>query len=419
MKQLNVLVNAYAVSPTWGSEPGVGWNWIVNIAKECNVYVITESEWKDDIEIALSKLPQKDNIHFYFNPVEQSVRDMCWRQGDWRFYHHYRLWQKETLIIAKNIIKEHHIDVIHQLNMIGFREPGYLWKIDGIPLVWGPIGNMAPLPLKFLDGTPVKDKIRLGLKNAISYYQVRHGRVSRAIRRADKLIAVLNSTSEIIKSYYGIDDVVVMPETGLKVTSKVVHQCKPDKPLQLLWVGRFIPTKKLDLALEILSRCNSDNFELHIIGWGTEKEEKYYHNLAEQFGISSKCIWYGKIPNERVQQLMKECDVFLFTSVVEGTPHVVLEAISNNLPVICFDICGQGVIVNDSIGWKIPIVSLTNATEEMVNVLKHVEANRELIYQKSENCELRKPELSWENKISNVIKIYKEVIEKYEKHKNN
>ncbi|MCM1141792.1 MAG: glycosyltransferase family 1 protein, partial [Muribaculum sp.] len=68
-RKLNVLVNAYAVSPNWGSEPGMGWNWIINIAKHCNVFVITEGEWKDEILEAAKKLPQKDNIHFYFNPL--------------------------------------------------------------------------------------------------------------------------------------------------------------------------------------------------------------------------------------------------------------------------------------------------------------------------------------------------------------
>ena len=30
---INVLVNAYAVNPYWGSEQGMGWNWVVNIAR--------------------------------------------------------------------------------------------------------------------------------------------------------------------------------------------------------------------------------------------------------------------------------------------------------------------------------------------------------------------------------------------------
>ena len=61
---LNVLVNAYAVSPAWGSEPGMGWNWVVNLARYCNVFVITEGEWRGEIEEAVEKLPQRGNLHF-------------------------------------------------------------------------------------------------------------------------------------------------------------------------------------------------------------------------------------------------------------------------------------------------------------------------------------------------------------------
>lgn len=408
---INVLISAYAVSPTWGSEPGVGWNWIINLAKECNVFVITESEWEDDIKKALLSHPQKDNIHFFFNPVSQNVRDMCWRQGDWRFYNHYRKWQKKTLEIAKDIISHNRIDIIHQLNMIGFREPGYLWQIKEIPFVWGPIGNMAPLPLSFLDGSSLKDKLKLGVKNVISYFQARSGRVSKAIHRADRLITVLDSAAEIINKHYGIENITVMPETGLRITPKTNHDIDTVRPLKLLWVGRFIPTKKLDLALKIMSECSSDKLELHIVGWGSEEEENRYREIAQIYNVSSKCIWYGKIPNDQVQQLMKECDIFLFTSVVEGTPHVVLEAISNNLPVMCFDMCGQGVIVNDSVGWKFPVRTLDSAANEMIRTIDILDKNRNLILEKSDNCEKRKPQLSWENKINQVISIYKTIIQ--------
>ena len=56
---INVLVNAYAVNPYWGSEQGMGWNWVVNIARYCNVYVITEGEFRDNIEEAMMSLSQK------------------------------------------------------------------------------------------------------------------------------------------------------------------------------------------------------------------------------------------------------------------------------------------------------------------------------------------------------------------------
>lgn len=41
---LNVLINAYAVAPNWGSEQGMGWNWISNLAKYCNLFIVTEGD---------------------------------------------------------------------------------------------------------------------------------------------------------------------------------------------------------------------------------------------------------------------------------------------------------------------------------------------------------------------------------------
>lgn len=406
IRRLNILINAYAVSPTWGSEPGVGWNWIINIAKECNVFVITESEWENEIIEAVSHLPQKDNIHFYFNPVSQSVRDMCWNQGDWRFYKYYKEWQKRTLAIAEEIVEKNGIDVIHQLNMIGFREPGYLWKIPDIPFVWGPIGNMAPVTLGYLHGSPIKNQIKQFVKNWISFFQARTGRVAKAVNHADQLITVLKSSAEIIKTKYH-KEAIIMPETGLVVTPSIRHQIENNRPIRILWVGRFIPTKKLDIALRILAIITkSANYELHIVGWGSKDEEERYKNMSKSLNVDKFCKWYGKIPNNRVQDLMKSCDIFLFTSVLEGTPHVVLEAISNNLPVMCFDMCGQGVIVNENIGWKIPFTSFEQAIQDMSDILISLSKDTEQLQLKSENCDIRKPQLSWESKIAKVIEIY-------------
>lgn len=138
---LSVLVNAFACSPGMGSEPGMAWNWCVNLAKYCELHIITGDEFRDRIESAVPELSHGENMHFYYNPITEKVREMCWNQGDWRFYRQYREWQKKTLLMARDIINNNHIDIIHQLNMTGFREPGYLWMIEEVPFVWGPIGG--------------------------------------------------------------------------------------------------------------------------------------------------------------------------------------------------------------------------------------------------------------------------------------
>ncbi len=47
-------------------------------------------------------------------------------------------------------------------------------------------------------------------------------------------------------------------------------------------------------------------------------------------------VWHGKIPNKEVHSPHEKGRHFTFTSIMEGTPHVVLEALQNNLPMVCF-----------------------------------------------------------------------------------
>ena len=48
---LSILINAYACSPNMGSEPGMAWNWCVNLAKYCELYIITEGEFQEKLRL--------------------------------------------------------------------------------------------------------------------------------------------------------------------------------------------------------------------------------------------------------------------------------------------------------------------------------------------------------------------------------
>lgn len=52
-EMLSILINAYACSPNMGSEPGMAWNWCINLARHCELYIITEGEFRDKIEAVL------------------------------------------------------------------------------------------------------------------------------------------------------------------------------------------------------------------------------------------------------------------------------------------------------------------------------------------------------------------------------
>lgn len=407
---MNILINAYACRPDSGSEGGMTWRWIEGLARlGVEVYVITEGEWREDIEKALAASPYQHLIHFYYNPLSDRIRKMCWNQGDYRFYYYYRKWQKKTLKIAESIVKNYKIDIIHQLSMIGFREPGYLWKIKGIPYVWGPIGGMTQVPLNYLEDTSLKIKTKYWLKNYISKLQFCSSpRVLLAFKHADVLIAANQNSYKQIKSKYLSKNVVLINETGCSLQIADLHETKEKKEFNILWVGRFIPTKMLKLSLEVMCRIKSlEGVKLHIVGQGGNGEEtKIFHSIATALGIAQKCEWHGWVSHEEVQRLMQNSDVLFFPSIVEGTPHVVLEAIANHLPVVCFDICGQGDVVNDEVGIKIPLSNLSDSMIKFSEILKGLYERKDHLERLSIGCVKRKEELSWDNKILQVYQIY-------------
>ncbi|WP_302614788.1 glycosyltransferase family 4 protein [uncultured Bacteroides sp.] len=409
---INILLNAYAVCPNWGSEPGLGWNWVINLAKYCNVFVITEGEWRDEIEKAVNMLPQSKNIRFYYNPVPHEVRKMCWNQGDWRFYKHYRQWQEKALLIAKDIIANNRIDIIHQLNMIGFREPGSLWKIGNIPFVWGPVGGYGWTTLRYLNDQPIGVKLKAVIKNIINIIQ---GKIYplpiNAMKRASYVMAANSNVYEYIKANFR-DDVILLNETGCYKKEVPLTERINDKEFNMLWVGKFDYRKQLNLAIQTVSQLTGTYpfVKLHIVG---DKDNATYTRLSalcHNLKLEQNVIWHGKIPNKEVHRLMQESDVFLFTSIDEGTPHVILESIQNNLPVVCFDTCGQGDVVNDSVGIKIPLSNSSQSPLDFAKGISYLINNRKELQQMRLNCAQRQIEMSWDLKIQKVISIYNQII---------
>jgi glycosyltransferase involved in cell wall biosynthesis len=410
---MKILINAYACSPHMGSEPGMAWNWILHLSVHCDLVVITEGEFKDKIEQELENLGIS-NIKFYYLPLSERVRKMCWNQGDWRFYRHYRNWQKMAYCKALEIISEEKIDICHHLNMIGFREPGYLWKIKNIPFVWGPTSVDYEFPLQYVSKNDFKNKFFFWLKNSITKLQFSYSiRVKSAIRASSLILAANSKTKKAFQEVYGID-AVLLNETGASV--KENHDIiRHNDTLNLLWVGKFDFRKQLGLALESISELKIQNVILHIVGSG---DEGFYKAKAKILGIEDKCIFHGQLPHNEVQEMMRKYDLLFFPSISEGTPHVVLEALANHMPVVCFDICGQGDVVTEETGFKISLTNPLDSKLQFARIIDEINVVPEIIRVKSENCIKSVLDLSWERKAYDLKKKYQGILSHIHTHFN-
>jgi len=411
-----------------GSEPGMGWNWIVSLAQYCDCYVISEGEFRPQVEQWLD-LPENrqvaQSLYFYWLPIGGDdvercarVRRMCWNQGDWRFYYHYRKWQKRAADCARRIVEAQGksgepIQILHQLNMIGFREPGFLWQVSkdtGVPFIWGPIDAKEGFPMAYAKGTSLKIKAFLLLKNLITHLQLRFMlRVRRAANQSAILLSASSDSQRSISRYWHRQS-ILMNETGCSL------QDVPEEDLQksgsagnntfdILWCGKMDFRKQLDLAIRAVAESKVPDAVLHVVGDG---DKAPYTKIVEQLHVNVQ--WYGHVSHNETQRLMRQCDVLLFTSVAEGTPHVVMEALANGLPIICHQTCGQGDVVNELVGITVPIYTPEKSRKDFAEALDYLYWHPDTLKEMRCNCILHSNELTWKNKAHQMVDIYKQIV---------
>ena len=109
---------------------------------------------------------------------------------------------------------------------------------------------------------------------------------------------------------------------------RVATPAASDGALRLLWVARFAPEKRLDVALDamrmVVDRLGPDRVRLDVAG-GTHRAVP---------GV----VFHGSVPGERVGELMDAADAALITSLgFDNQPMVALEAFAHGRPVIVSD----------------------------------------------------------------------------------
>ncbi len=124
--------------------------------------------------------------------------------------------------------------------------------------------------------------------------------------------------------YYGIKETSVSPRSILGVVSGLI---------QVGTVSRLVPQKNLPLLLGALKELNSQEspeFNLTIVGSGPLKTE--LQSLSADLGIEEFVTWKGQL--QEVLPFYRSLDVFVLPSDYEGFGLVLLEAMSQGIPVI-------------------------------------------------------------------------------------
>ena len=375
----HILVLAYSISPERGSEYSVGWNYVTNMARDCDLTVLYGLAGPhmgdlEEIERFETETGGLENVTFEGIRPNALARllNAPNRKGFlvYSFYLAYRVWHWQAARRARQIIAQQDVDVVHYLCPIGYREPGYLWQIDK-PYIWGPVGGMVPTRL--LKGAPRGWKARLKTagKNLINAWQLRNsGRVRRALHRADVVIAATSENQAVMRDRFSIEALQfaenAIPDAWIDDAPSPAPRAE-GAPLRLIWIGSLDARKSPDLLIEAVPAVPAIGWQLDIVGKGA-LSDKVAAMIAER-GLQDRVTLHGHIPRERVQALLAGADAHLITSMGEGNPTTIWEAMAAGVPTVTLDHCGMHDVICEACGIRVPLGSWQETCDGLGAVL--------------------------------------------------
>ncbi len=253
----------------------------------------------------------------------------------------------------------------------------------------------------------------LGIKHLkMKFYMNLNDNLTR--KRFSKVIAVSHDIEMRLCDKFGKQKVVTIHnavDTGLIKISRSAEEVKRELGISEDQVvigsaGRLVPVKGYDVFLKaaklILRKRPKTTFV--IAGEGPLKE--VLREMATSLGIGTNVIFTGF--RDDVLDLVNAFDIFLVTSVHEGVPMSVLEAMALRKAVVSTAVGGIVEIIEDNVsGLLVDPGSPDSLAERCLSVLEDHELRSKI----ERNAEKRiEQEFSTERQRDRVLRLYEEII---------
>ena len=193
-----------------------------------------------------------------------------------------------------------------------------------------------------------------------------------------------------------------------------VLECRDDKraelglfedDIALVSAGDLIPRKDYATAIRAIALSSNPKLHYFICGRGPEKEN--LEALAKELGVENQIHFLGFRTD--VKEIMAAADIFLFTTLQEGMPRSMMEAMAVGLPCIASAIRGNVDLIENGENGYVCAPKDANAFADAIAKLSQSREIREEISKK--NLEkIKGYDVSVVEK--EILEIYKEVLGK-------
>ena len=412
MERLNikVLISAYACEPGKGSEPGVGWNWvrqIADFAKE--VWVITRANNRKVIEKALAQKPMS-NVHWIYFDLPKWAR--FWKKGQRGVHLYYYLWQIGIYFLAKKLHKKVGFDLVHHVTFVNYWKPSFLSLLP-VPFVWGPVGGGESSPKIFYKTFSWRGRIYECMRDFARWLGEHDPFVRFTAKRAAIALATTQETAKRI-CRLGAKKVKILSQVALSEEEISFLNSLPQhkkNPFRFISIGRLLHWKGFHLGIMAFAKFVKEypQSEYWIVGDGPERRN--LENLAKRLGVLDKIKFWGKLPREETLKKLAKCNVLVHPSLHDSGGWVCVEAMAAGRPVICLDLGGPALQVTEETGFKIPAYTPEQVVENIAEAMLKLAIDLAFRQKLALMCKERvKKEFFWDIKGEQILRWYKETI---------
>ena len=237
-----------------------------------------------------------------------------------------------------------------------------------LPALWGiPAAILAKTPIKVLTEHSIYYKGRLGIA-AYYYYFVRKflNKIVTCSLQVKKshLPRIGNIPNEVI--YNGIDLDVYYPSSKNLELMKNLRIKK--ESIVLGHIGNLTPQKGQLILLEAMKQVVSAANQTLLLIVGDGPLKNILVSKAGELGIFDKVIFLGQ--RRDVPQILSLCDIVVGSSLREGFPMSVLEAMATGKPVVTTDVGGNREAIESNIsGILVPVGDAKSLSMAVIDLI--------------------------------------------------
>jgi glycosyltransferase involved in cell wall biosynthesis len=399
---MRVLLSAYACEPNKGSEPEIGWQRALHmVAHADEVWVLTRANNQAIIEA--DPLSHAPGLHFIYYDLPRWLLRL--KKQAWFLPVYFILWQWRAYRVVARRHRGKPFDYVYHVTFSGMQAGSFMGRL-GIPFVIGPIAGGERAPLRLRRGMPFRGQASELLRDLGILLQRYSPLTCTALAAAERIYVVTpDSLRMVLPKWHHKTQV----HLSVAIRSQTFPQTERRPPAALprfVFAGRLLHWKGAHFAIRALAEARRTVPEATLTLVGSGPDERWLRALARRCGVADAVEFSGQLPRQQLLGSLPGYTALVFPSLHDSGGFVVLEALQNGVPVVCLDLGGPGVMVNESCGIVVPTAGADEAqvvdgiANAMISLALMPAAERQRL---SAGAIARANELSWPRLTESIV----------------